>query len=179
MSGLRLNRGGALLIPMPGRQRKWNCGPQLKPLKAHLLAADNGNSTPPPNALDIGTPWSMIRKSGNRFSDKIMLKQRDEIVTRFRGNASRSGNADVAELVDARDLKSLDGNVMWVRVPPPAPHLQRLGACESAHPTLRYRFNLLAFDFFYFLAFAFLALAFFVVLAFAFTGFLALAFFGD
>ena len=29
--------------------------------------------------------------------------------------------ADVAELVDARDLKSLDGNVEWVRVPPPAP----------------------------------------------------------
>jgi hypothetical protein len=30
-------------------------------------------------------------------------------------------NADVAELVDARDLKSLDGNVVRVRVPPPAP----------------------------------------------------------
>jgi hypothetical protein len=29
--------------------------------------------------------------------------------------------ADVAELVDARDLKSLDGNVVRVRVPPPAP----------------------------------------------------------
>jgi len=25
----------------------------------------------------------MIRKSGNRFSDKIMLKQRDEIMIRF------------------------------------------------------------------------------------------------
>ena len=34
-------------------------------------------------------------------------------------------NADVAELVDARDLKSLDGNVVWVRVPPPAPKLPR------------------------------------------------------
>jgi hypothetical protein len=33
---------------------------------------------------------------------------------------SRS-KADVAELVDARDLKSLDGNVVWVRLPPPAP----------------------------------------------------------
>jgi hypothetical protein len=31
--------------------------------------------------------------------------------------------ADVAELVDARDLKSLDGNVVWVRLPPPAPHV--------------------------------------------------------
>jgi hypothetical protein len=30
-------------------------------------------------------------------------------------------DADVAELVDARDLKSLDGNVVWVRVPPRAP----------------------------------------------------------
>ena len=30
-------------------------------------------------------------------------------------------DADVAELVDARDLKSLDGDVVWVRVPPPAP----------------------------------------------------------
>jgi hypothetical protein len=29
--------------------------------------------------------------------------------------------ADVAELVDARDLKSLDGNIVRVRVPPPAP----------------------------------------------------------
>src|SRR5580692_424879 len=33
--------------------------------------------------------------------------------------------ADVAELVDARDLKSLDGNVVWVRVPPPAPMASR------------------------------------------------------
>jgi hypothetical protein len=33
--------------------------------------------------------------------------------------------ADVAELVDARDLKSLDGNVVWVRVPPPAPMIGR------------------------------------------------------
>jgi hypothetical protein len=32
--------------------------------------------------------------------------------------------ADVAELVDARDLKSLDGNVVWVRVPPPAPKVR-------------------------------------------------------
>jgi hypothetical protein len=37
--------------------------------------------------------------------------------------------ADVAELVDARDLKSLDGNVVWVRVPPPAP---KVGATK--HP---------------------------------------------
>src|SRR5258707_5154746 len=34
--------------------------------------------------------------------------------------------ADVAELVDARDLKSLDGNVVWVRVPPPAPSKKRV-----------------------------------------------------
>jgi hypothetical protein len=31
---------------------------------------------------------SMIRKSGNRFSDKIMLKQRDRIMMRFRLIAS-------------------------------------------------------------------------------------------
>ncbi len=36
--------------------------------------------------------------------------------------AMEINRADVAELVDARDLKSLDGNVMWVRVPPPAPN---------------------------------------------------------
>jgi hypothetical protein len=35
--------------------------------------------------------------------------------------AMQINDADVAELVDARDLKSLDGNVVWVRVPPPAP----------------------------------------------------------
>jgi hypothetical protein len=27
--------------------------------------------------------WGMIRKSGNRFSEKIMLKERDEIMIRF------------------------------------------------------------------------------------------------
>jgi hypothetical protein len=36
----------------------------------------NSDSTP-----DL--PQSMIRKSGNRFSEKIMLKQRDEIMMRF------------------------------------------------------------------------------------------------
>ena len=35
----------------------------------------------------------------------------------------KRSKADVAELVDARDLKSLDGNVVWVRLPPPAPRL--------------------------------------------------------
>ena len=35
-------------------------------------------------------------------------------------------DADVAELVDARDLKSLDGNVVRVRVPPPAPEETRV-----------------------------------------------------
>src|SRR6202795_1338359 len=35
--------------------------------------------------------------------------------------AMEINRADVAELGDARDLKSLDGNVVWVRVPPPAP----------------------------------------------------------
>jgi hypothetical protein len=31
---------------------------------------------------------SMIRKSGNRFSEKITLKQRDEIMMRFHSIAS-------------------------------------------------------------------------------------------
>jgi hypothetical protein len=39
--------------------------------------------------------------------------------------------ADVAELVDARDLKSLDGNVVWVRVPPPAPRIDSLKNTRS------------------------------------------------
>jgi hypothetical protein len=34
--------------------------------------------------------------------------------------------ADVAELVDARDLKSLGGSIVRVRVPPPAPWISRL-----------------------------------------------------
>jgi hypothetical protein len=34
-------------------------------------------------AIFSRNPWSMIRKSGSRFSEKIMLKQRDEIMIRF------------------------------------------------------------------------------------------------
>jgi hypothetical protein len=41
-------------------------------------------------------------------------------------------DADVAELVDARDLKSLDGNVVWVRVPPPAPLAHAIHRNRSA-----------------------------------------------
>ena len=48
--------------------------------------------------------------------------------------------ADVAELVDARDLKSLDGNVVWVRVPPPAPmavpRRKRIGTPSSGVPRI-------------------------------------------
>ena len=47
--------------------------------------------------------------------------------------------ADVAELVDARDLKSLDGNVVWVRVPPPAPPPTRFATKISAGPRARER----------------------------------------
>jgi hypothetical protein len=43
-------------------------------------------------------------------------------------------DADVAELVDARDLKSLDGNVVWVRVPPPAPRFALKATRGTATP---------------------------------------------
>ena len=49
--------------------------------------------------------------------------------------AIRINEADVAELVDARDLKSLDGNIVWVRFPPPAPAFDREareGCCAEA-----------------------------------------------
>ena len=45
--------------------------------------------------------------------------------------AMEINNADVAELVDARDLKSLDGNIVWVRVPPPAPEVGRSSVAGS------------------------------------------------
>jgi hypothetical protein len=48
-----------------------------------------------------------------RFSAKRLRPKRKK--------AMGINEADVAELVDARDLKSLDGNVVRVRVPPPAP----------------------------------------------------------
>jgi hypothetical protein len=48
------------------------------------------------------------------------------------GKAMQINKADVAELVDARDLKSLDGNVVWVRVPPPAPDWLALSESETA-----------------------------------------------
>src|ERR1700682_4649786 len=41
--------------------------------------------------------------------------------------------ADVAELVDARDLKSLDGNVVWLQVPPPAPRFALTGYAGRSH----------------------------------------------
>jgi hypothetical protein len=47
--------------------------------------------------------------------------------------AMEINDADVAELVDARDLKSLDGNVVWVRVPPPAPRSALTGYAWRSH----------------------------------------------
>ena len=46
-------------------------------------------------------PYSMIRKSGNRLSEKIMLNQGYEIMIRFNLIGSRSGDHDgVAILAD-------------------------------------------------------------------------------
>ena len=36
-------------------------------------------------------------------------------------------------MVDARDLKSLDGNGVWVRVPPPAPRFALTGYAWRSH----------------------------------------------
>jgi hypothetical protein len=47
--------------------------------------------------------------------------------------AMEINRADVAELVDARDLKSLDGNIVWVRVPPPAPRFAPTGYAWRSH----------------------------------------------
>ena len=55
-------------------------------------------------------------------------------LARARTIAIQSRQADVAELVDARDLKSLDGNVVWVRLPPPAPRFA-LTALRVAQPS--------------------------------------------
>jgi hypothetical protein len=59
----------------------------------------------------------------NRSGDKsVKLEGKGVKLLRLRGKKAMEINeADVAELVDARDLKSLDGNVVRVRVPPPAP----------------------------------------------------------
>jgi hypothetical protein len=54
-----------------------------------------------------------VLENGKRWRGKHSLPRGE--------NPIRNNGADVAELVDARDLKSLDGNVVWVRVPPPAP----------------------------------------------------------
>ena len=39
------------------------------------------------------------------------------------GFCKSSNTADVAESVDATDLKSVEGNLVWVQVPPPAPNI--------------------------------------------------------
>ena len=55
----------------------------------------------------------------------------------LKASALPQANADVAELVDARDLKSLDGNVVWVRVPPPAPRFALTGYAWRSHAGAR------------------------------------------
>ena len=67
-----------------------------------VLPAPSEVTTPMPVTTTMGLPnlsrgaaivspvrgYSMIRKSGSRFAEKIMLKQKDEIVMRFIGIAS-------------------------------------------------------------------------------------------
>jgi hypothetical protein len=67
-----------------------------------------------------------VLENGKRWRGKHSLP-RDE-------NPIRNNGADVAELVDARDLKSLDGNVVWVRVPPPAPVVDSNGFASTPSP---------------------------------------------
>jgi hypothetical protein len=65
-----------------------------------------------------------------RRNVKGFAKQSGSSAKRLRPKGKKAmqiNEADVAELVDARDLKSLDGNVVRVRVPPPAPRI--FGLC--------------------------------------------------
>ena len=43
-------------------------------------------------------------------------------------------SAGVMELVDVADSKSADGDIMWVRVPPPAPPSEALGTSAFEAP---------------------------------------------
>ena len=68
-----------------------------------------------------------LRPAAGRAVNRFFLKN-GNTKGKFGNGLKRRGQeameyqqADVAELVDARDLKSLDGNVVRVRVPPPAP----------------------------------------------------------
>ena len=98
-----------------------------------------GGSLRPIQAVrDKFTSQSLVRSRGkrDRRPGKHSLPRGE--------NPIRNNGADVAELVDARDLKSLDGNVVWVRVPPPAPKLTRpmgiaahCGFVIRAHASLR------------------------------------------
>lgn len=45
-----------------------------------------------------------------------------------------AGEAGVEERVDSRDLKSLAGNGVWVRIPSPAPFLRGLSSVVTRSP---------------------------------------------
>src|ERR1700682_4286821 len=60
----------------------------------------------------------LTQLSGSRENARVSIGKH---LPSWGEKAMQINRADVAELVDARDLKSLDGNVVWVRVPPPAP----------------------------------------------------------
>jgi hypothetical protein len=60
--------------------------PTLRGGREPTSLVESARHPPGRPAVDPGRPLffqSMIRKSGNRFSEKIMLQQKDEIMIRF------------------------------------------------------------------------------------------------
>ena len=100
----------------------WPGKMESRPERAIGCATRN---VPQPRGNDPARPPGILRSMAAAQRRHRCGVQRDGLVVQHlqvQGkNAMEIKVADVAELVDARDLKSLDGNVVWVRVPPPAP----------------------------------------------------------
>jgi hypothetical protein len=121
-----IGSASAALVPLPTVRRF-----SLDPWRL-ARAVPPGN----PERGKLADAWAAISESskGQRrsrhapligHSENLFCKTRRMAAKHLRAwgeKAMAIHKADVAELVDARDLKSLDGNVVWVRVPPPAPN---------------------------------------------------------